>query len=300
MTRSNKFIVALGLAAALAGSGGAALSQSQGAGLDDTATWYTTRFAQGDLHYASAGQPGRPLVIFIHGTPGSWRAFRAYLENPRLLEQAHMVALDRPGFGRSGSLGVHPSFSDQAAAVAGVFSANRSDKKAVVVGHSLGGSISYRVAIDYPDQVGAVMAISAAIDPALSNPRWYNHVARIPPIRWLLPGGLRTSNREMMPLADQLAAMTDGLPGLTMPVTVIQGATDNLVNHKNADYAEAKLTNAVLKVRRFADQGHFIVWEEHDAMVDEILQLIASVEPLPQTVVRQQEQNKNITIVGSK
>lgn len=278
---------------------GPALNQSQSRPLSEFGSWQSTPFSQGTLHYASAGQPGKPLVVFVHGTPGSWTAFRAFLQNPRLLQQVHMVALDRPGFGRSSELGVLPAFTDQAAAVAQLFNANQSAQKAVIVGHSLGGSISYRVALDYPDQVGGVLAISAAIDPNLSHPRWYNYAAGLPVVRWLLPGDLTTSNHEMMPLADQLNAMTSGLAGLKMPVTVVQGRTDSLVNHMNADFAEHHLTAADLKVVRFRELGHFIVWEEHDAMVDEILELVTKLEPLPTDVVRQEEQNNNTIIVGS-
>ena len=271
---------------------GPAINQTPPPPFEDYASWHTIDFSEGLLHYASAGQPGNPLVIFVHGTPGSWSAFREYLQNQELAQRTHMIALDRPGFGKSAPLGTTPEFKDQAAAVARLMRLNQSDRKAIVVGHSLGGSISYRVAIDYPDLVGGVLAISSAIDPELSNPRWYNYAAGLPLVRWLLPDDLTTSNQEMMPLTDQLDAMLAKLAQVTMPVTVIQGANDGLVNHKNADFAEQTLINADLKVSRYADRGHFIVWEEHEAMVEEILHLVAKAEPLQLDVVRQKELTK--------
>ncbi|NOX52717.1 MAG: hypothetical protein GXP16_19605 [Gammaproteobacteria bacterium] len=47
---------------------------------------------------------------FIHGTPGSWQGYQAYLRNPRLQSTAHMIAIDRLGFGESASSGPCPSF----------------------------------------------------------------------------------------------------------------------------------------------------------------------------------------------
>ena len=227
-------------------------------------------FRDGTLHYVEAGTVGGPLMLFIHGTPGSWDAFKAYLKDERL-QDYHLIAMDRPGFGQSANLGPMPAFADQAAAAAALLALNQSAKGALVIGHSLGGSISYRVAIDYTDQVGGVVAISSAADPALSKPRWYNHAARIPPVWWLLPKGLRTANREMMPLARELEAMTEALTELQLPVTIIQGAKDPLVKGANVDYAKALMNQAQVSVRYYDDEGHFIVWDHHDDVVDELL-----------------------------
>ena len=228
----------------------------------------------GELHYVSAGQIGAPLVVFVHGTPGSWQAFKRYLNDPRLTANTHMVALDRPGFGESTSMGIHPGFTTQAQAIAALFSLNQSSLKPIVVGHSLGGSISYRVGIDYADDIGGILAISSAIDPKLSKPRWYNHLARLYPVRWVIPKDLSASNKEMMPLASQLQAMQPLLGTIRVPVTIVQGAKDRLVHHKNLDFAQAHLVNAHLRTVPMDDAGHFIVWEHHQQMVNEILTLI--------------------------
>ncbi len=53
------------------------------------------------LFFASAGAVDKPAVVFIHGTPGSWRAGARYLTEPALLERARVVVLDRPGWGES-------------------------------------------------------------------------------------------------------------------------------------------------------------------------------------------------------
>src|SRR3546814_14744460 len=53
------------------------------------------------LAYVSVGEPGRPVVVFVHGTPGSWSDFVHFLAEPALLDQAWLVSLDRPGWGGS-------------------------------------------------------------------------------------------------------------------------------------------------------------------------------------------------------
>jgi hypothetical protein len=67
------------------------------------------------IFYAETGDPSQPPVAFIHGTPGSWMAFGGYLGDDCLRRAAHMIAVDRPGFGRSGYKQVVPSLQEQAA-----------------------------------------------------------------------------------------------------------------------------------------------------------------------------------------
>ncbi len=263
-------VLAIGLAAGCA----PAFSQADPDTFESFARRGEVGTAPRQLHFVEAGQPGAPMIVFIHGTPGSWHAFEAFLREPVLAEQYHMIAVDRLGFGASAASGPVTSFAEQAAAISGVFALNRSGRPALVVGHSLGGSIAYRLAGDFPDAVGALLVISSALDPALSRPRWYNHFARVPGVGLILGEQLRIANREMMPLADELAAMLPPLKALTIPVTVVQGAKDPLVEEGNADFAETLLTRADLEVLKFPELGHFVIWQRHERMVTEIQQLM--------------------------
>ncbi|MEM7098054.1 MAG: alpha/beta hydrolase [Pseudomonadota bacterium] len=278
---------------------GPALNPSQPVPLAQYGTWHQTPFGTSDLHFVSAGNPDKPLVIFIHGTPGSWSAFRAFLSNPRLQTEVHMLALDRPGFGRSANLGPSPEFAQQAQAVAQLFHQNTTNRRILIVGHSLGGSISYRVALDYPDEIGGVLAISSAIDPDLSKPRWYNYAANFPLVDWFLPDDLSTSNEEMMPLAIELKKMANTLQKIKVPVTIVQGAKDGLVNEKNLNFARSQLVNAELNILHFPERGHFIIWEEHEMMVDEILRMAKNLEPFATGVVGQNKPKNTIQKMGA-
>ena len=43
------------------------------------------------------------FLIFVHGAPGSWDAFKDYLTDEDLKSKARVVAYDRPGYGGSGT-----------------------------------------------------------------------------------------------------------------------------------------------------------------------------------------------------
>src|SRR5262245_45893475 len=51
------------------------------------------------VSYLSAGEPDAPLVILIHGTPGSAVQWARFLSDP--VPGLRTIAIDRPGFGQS-------------------------------------------------------------------------------------------------------------------------------------------------------------------------------------------------------
>src|SRR3546814_16092495 len=48
---------------------------------------------------------------------------------------------------------------------------------AIVVGHSLGGPIAAKLAMDYPDRVRGLLLLAPSVAPALEAPRWYQRLA---------------------------------------------------------------------------------------------------------------------------
>ena len=53
------------------------------------------------INYAIVESGDKPLVIFLHGAPGSLSAFIDYLKNKELQKSVNMIAVDRPGYGYS-------------------------------------------------------------------------------------------------------------------------------------------------------------------------------------------------------
>ncbi|RTY82386.1 alpha/beta hydrolase [Flavobacterium sp. ZB4P23] len=43
----------------------------------------------------------KPDLFFIHGSPGSWNAFKEYFQDALLLKKYRMIAIDLSGFGFS-------------------------------------------------------------------------------------------------------------------------------------------------------------------------------------------------------
>ncbi len=180
------------------------------------------------LHYARLSAPlpnadTLPTVLFIHGSPGSWDSFIRFFTDSLLYSRAQLVSADRPGFGKSDLGEPERSLRAQAANLAPLLRLGHARRKPILVGHSLGGPVAVRLAMDYPNDVGGLILVAPSIDPALEKFEWYRHVGNVFPFRQWLPTELDVSNQEILPLRDELTRMLPLWATIRVPVIVIQG-----------------------------------------------------------------------------
>jgi pimeloyl-ACP methyl ester carboxylesterase len=234
-----------------------------------------SQYVAGDrfIHYVAAGRRGAPLVVFIHGTPGSWHAYAELMTDELLLSQAYLVAVDRPGFGKSSKGGIVTSLAQQASFLQPLIERESTDQKAILVGHSLGAPIAVRLAMDDPKLVSGMVLVAPSLDPDLEKPKWYNHLAASPLVAWAVPRELALANQEIMPFSQELAKMLPLWSRIQVSVIVVQGQKDKLVSPANADYAERMLSGEATMVR-VADQDHFILWKRPRLIRNQILALL--------------------------
>jgi pimeloyl-ACP methyl ester carboxylesterase len=237
-----------------------------------------------DLHIVEGGDSAGQPVVFIHGTPGSAEFFASYLLHPDL-QDLRLLALDRPGWGTSL---VKNQFDGTLAAQSGMLgeflcsikSANPA-QQIVVVAHSYGATLTPLLVMDHPQCISAVLLLAGAADPDLAAPRWYNWMTEVPPVSWLasLSGfGLKLSNDEMMLVQSGLELMRDRWSTLNLPVTVIQGETDMLVDPNHADYLEASLAHIPAEIIRFPEAGHMVVHSDRPFVIAQLRKLLQQIK----------------------
>lgn len=233
--------------------------------------------AEGRIHVVSAGlrESAPRRVLFVHGSPGTWSAWRTWMENAALRSRAELLAPDRIGFGGSERGKAEASLVVQAGSMATVLDA-MPGPPAVVVGHSVGGPIAVRLAMDRPDLVRALLLVAPSIDPALERHRWYNVAGAMLAVQWFLPVDWTTSNRELWPLRGELEAMMPLWATIDCPVLVVQGEKDDLVPPANADLAASKLAHLGdrVEIRRHPGMGHFILWQKPETVTDPLLEFL--------------------------
>jgi pimeloyl-ACP methyl ester carboxylesterase len=226
------------------------------------------------INYVAVGDSTRPTVVFVHGSPGSLSAFIDFLSDTILLNKAQLIAVDRPGFGDS-NFGVGERSLQKQARVLQLALQRATKYPVIWVGHSLGGPVIARLAMDYPQQVQGLVFVAASLDPNLEpNEAWFRGPLATPFLRWILPRSLRASNEELYQLKPELQAMQPLWSTVRVPSIVIQGGEDVLVPPANADFARKMLANAPVSMVLPPDVNHFIPWTHPELICNAVLQLL--------------------------
>ena len=227
------------------------------------------------MNYAEIGSDSLPIVFFVHGSPGSWGGFIDFMKDTVLLKKVKMVAVDRVGFGNSDFGNAEKSLIVQAELLKPIVAKfKKTGKKIILVGHSLGGPMIARMAMDYPELIDNLIIVAGSIAPNLEpNEKWFRIPMDFMPISILIPASFRASNHEILYLKPELEKMLPLWKNIRQPVIVIQGGKDFLVNPKNADFAEKILTNAKsLKIVRIDTMNHFVPWSHPQLVKKAILE----------------------------
>ena len=113
------------------------------------------------VHYVDRGQ-GDPALVFIHG----WACDVAFWDGQVGPLSAHtrVLAVDLPGHGRSDAPDIAYTQRHFAEAVGAVLD-DAGVGRAVLVGHSMGGSVARWAAVMDPERVVGVVLVDAAIFP---------------------------------------------------------------------------------------------------------------------------------------
>lgn len=223
------------------------------------------------LHVRTAGEPGAPAVVLLHGIGSSSAYFRRLV--PELAGTWRVVAPDLLGHGRSprpprapGRL-LRPliSIADHADAVAALL-AEQGVGPAVVVGHSMGSQVAVELAVRHPGAVARLVAVTPTVDAGArtllrQTACMLASLVREPlgvlPVQLasLLACGPVTYLRAVGPVLRH--RVEDHLPDVAVPVTVVHGERDPLCS----DEWSAHLARVARRGRLVVVPGcHVLQW----------------------------------------
>jgi pimeloyl-ACP methyl ester carboxylesterase len=214
-------------------------------------------------HVAGSGEP----VVLIHGLSGSSRWWR---KNTAALAQCFRVyTIDLIGFGGSRRSGRF--ILDEAVARLDEWMDEVELERAHFVGHSMGGLIAVKLALEKPERLSRLILVSATVVPFAWG--YVGHGTRIAralprvPLAFLIvliTDSLRAGPRTILRAArEMLAADThQHLERITVPTLCIWGERDPIVPKELGEQVAAAIPGAELIVIRRA--GHVAMWEQPD------------------------------------
>jgi pimeloyl-ACP methyl ester carboxylesterase len=172
--------------------------------------------------------PERPeadwKIVIITGTP-SWSEYWAPVI-AALPTDREIIVADRPGFRTSEPEGAVRDLAKQADALSPMLQA-REGQRVLLVGQSFGAPVATLMAQRYPDQVDAVVLMSAFFGDRGPTARRMFGAGRL--FQGLLPRDLKNSITEVGAQAEQLPAVFSALRGLRQPVVFVHGDADTFV-----------------------------------------------------------------------
>jgi pimeloyl-ACP methyl ester carboxylesterase len=264
------------------------------------------------VHYKEMGA-GQPVFILLHGFGASAFSWREVMEP--FSELGRVIAYDRPAFGLTsrpmpGDWADENPYSPeaQAAIVIGLMDA-LGIEKAWLIGNSAGGTISVYTALTYPERVGGLILVDAAIYTGGGSPAWARPLLGTPQMRHLGPllarqiassgdDFIRTAfhdpslvtqdildgyrkplnahnwDRALWELtaASRPLGLPERLTELNLPVLVLTGDDDRIVPSEESIRLGAEIPGANLVV--IANAGHLPHEEKPEAFMQAVRNFI--------------------------
>ena len=225
------------------------------------------------LHYRRTGDPAAPATLILHGASSN-------LEEPHLalaetLADEHVIWVDRPGLGWSDRPAGHWTPEREAALLAAFLTA-LDVERAVIVGHSWGGAIAMRMAIDHPARLDGLVLVAPALSAWIGEAAWFNAASFSPVIGPLLyrvavplagrsqagAGAAKAFHPE--PLPENYVART-GLLLLLRPETWLANAADMRFVNQHLAAQQDRYGEVELPVIMIAGKPDTVLWSERHA-----------------------------------
>ena len=228
------------------------------------------------IQYVTTGTPSAPLLLLIHGSPGSWSDWQHIIANDTVRQRYFIVALTRPGYGFT-TVPPQASLEEQAAVVWHLITQLGYDSAITVVGHSYGGAVAMQLLSQYPPAFRQGILIAPTLGAALMAPRWYNKVAAWRPVNQWLSADLRHSNIEMTGLPASLRKLENNWQVVQAPIIYIQGERDILVSPKTVDFMRSHYPGPVRYVV-VKKMNHFVPWSDPQLITKALLETAPETE----------------------
>lgn len=181
-----------------------------------------------EVHYVTAGDASSErVVILLHGFGASAYSYKEVM--PLISADAFVIAYDRAAFGfteRPTTWDVNPYGTEgQLQVLDALISKFGSGRQVVVVGHSAGGNIAARYAIENPDALDGLVLFAPAVLTSGGSPEWLNWVYSIPQLDHvgpLLVGQIATAGLDILYSSyyDQSKVTAEVLAGYTAPLKI--------------------------------------------------------------------------------
>ena len=215
-----------------------------------------------------------PVLIFIHGAPGSSNAFDKYLQDSLLLQKARLISVDRLGYGYSDYGNAETSIARQAKLVKAVSDKFLDSQAIILIGHSFGGPVVAKYMMDYPLAADLGLMLAPAVDPYNEKIMGIAYPTKWKATRWMFSGAIKVSSDEKFSHVEELLKMENDWDKIKRPMVHIHGTKDMIVPYENLPFVVSKIPDSLLTAITWEDADHLFVFKRMEKVRDIIVKLL--------------------------
>ena len=233
-------------------------------------------FRSGDhlLRCWQIGADSLPVTLLVHGAPSSMVKFKSWFSDPKVYHKTRIVAVDRPGYGKSDYGKAEVSIEKQAEILGPLVNNLAKNGPIALYGSSYGGAVVAKLAMDHPDEVRVLLLQSASVEPnAELTPKIAYWIKS--PLRFAFPKWARVATQEKFSHQKSLAQIQDGWCNIDCPVWIMHGQADKLIYPCNGEYAYNQLSPYTdVTFIKVDNRGHRLFHEIPDTLRTYLLEAI--------------------------
>lgn len=210
-----------------------------------------------------------PILVFVHGSPGSAMDFKRYLKDSLLNTKANLLAYDRVGYGPKNHGKTQANLQFEVAVLHDLIKEYPTDK-IVLVGYSYGGPVVLASNKNYKYKVSLAGAVVGAYEPMFKALAFYNFA----PTRWFMPLKVRAAAKEKYAHVDEFPKYKDKWNESPSKIINIHGDKDWIVPYKNSEFLTTVIDDDKFKMITIHEGGHDLIWSNFDLIKQQLLKTL--------------------------
>jgi len=210
-----------------------------------------------------------PILIFVHGSPGSAMDFQRYLRDSMLNARSNIIAYERIGYGPKNH-GKTPADMEVELGVLHDLVKEYPEEKVVLAGYSYGGPVILASDKDYKYKVSMASAVVGEYEPmfiALSFYKWKL-------TRWLMPPKVQAAAKEKYAHVEEFSKYKNRWNMSPSKVINIHGDKDWIVPYKNSEFLQQIFEKDKFEMVTIPGGGHELIWSDFELIRAEILKTL--------------------------
>lgn len=210
-----------------------------------------------------------PILVFVHGSPGSALNFKKYFTNVEIKRKYNIISYDRIGYSDVATGEILGSVYDEVEVLDEVLK-NFNPENIVLVGYSYGGTIVMASSKNYKRKIILAAAVKGDLEPMF----WVLNFYKWKLTRPLVPKVFQAASQEKLQHVVELDEFENKWGISEASVISIHGKKDRIVPFENSLFLKDILDKSKFTLLSVEKGNHSLPWTNFDLIKTEILKIV--------------------------